>query len=120
MSKTKKTWFDRLTENLHDRFFECMNEDRYCQQVLTSVNFDDGSFIEVELFRKNNSIDVYFYHADDDNDRECPNIEDYIQDNLPDWSALAEEYENAEPTTDEWNEHGFRDEVDFICYKYGR
>jgi hypothetical protein len=96
-----------------------MGEDRYCQQALASVDFPDGSFIEVELFRKNNSIDVYFYHADEDNDRECPNIEDYIQDNLPDWSALMEEYEDAEVDMDEWQSHGFANEAAFWRWKEG-
>lgn len=119
MNNKKKTWFDRLTENLHDRFFECMDEDRYCQQVLASVDFPDGSFIEVELFKVNNSIDVYFYHADEGNDRDCPNIEDYIQDNLPDWSALMEEYEDAEVDMDEWQSHGFANEAAFWRWKEG-
>ena len=119
MSKTKKTWFDRLNENLRKDFVQAFDDSDYFEQVLTSVDFPDGSFIEVELFRKNNSIDVYFYHADGDNDRECPNIEDYIQDNLPDWSALMEEYEDAAVEMDEWQQHGFANEAAFWRWKEG-
>ena len=119
MGKPKKTWFDRLNDDLRDRFFEGMNEDRYLQQVLASVDFPDGSFVEVELFKVNNSIDVYFYHADENNDRNCPNIEDYIQDNLPDWSALMEEYEDADVEMDEWQSHGFANEAAFWRWKEG-
>jgi hypothetical protein len=116
---SKDNWFERLADNLRDAYFQKHNEEDYPRSVLADVHFDDGSFVEVELFKKNNSIDVYYYHADEKVERDCPNITRYIEDNLPDWSALMEEYEDADVEMDEWQSHGFADEVAYWRWKEG-
>lgn len=94
MSNNKKSWFDELAENLRQSFFEARDDAFRCyKSVAAEVRFNDGSFIDIEL-HNNNDIDVFIYHADG-SDRPCPNIVQHIEDNIPDWEELAEEYEDA-------------------------
>lgn len=111
------SWFKQLQNRMRDDFFEAHNEEDHPTTAFADVHFDDGSFLEVEL-NKNNTIDVYYYHADEKVDRDCPNITQYIDDNLPDWDEYLEQYEDAEPE-DEWQAHGFRDEADYWRYRLG-
>ena len=106
MSNTKKSWFDELTEAMKTSFAHAHEEMECPRSAVASVKFNDGSFIDVELF-PNNSVDVYTYHADG-RDRECPNIVAYIEDNLPDWDVLAEE----------WDENNELLETDYLQF-YG-
>lgn len=106
MSNTKKSWFDELTEAMKTSFAHAHEETECPRSAVASVKFNDGSFIDVELF-PNNSVDVYIYHADG-SDMECPNIVAYIKDNLPDWDVLAEE----------WDENNELLETDYLQF-YG-
>ena len=46
MSKNEKSWFDRLTEDITDSYFEARNgEYTTPKAVLGIVHFDDGSFL---------------------------------------------------------------------------
>jgi len=112
-----KTWIEELNENMTTAFFDEFNELVSPRSVLASVEMGDGSYIEVELHR-DNTVDVYIYHADPNNERECPNIERYIEDNLIDWDELKEQYDEAQPE-DEWTAHGFRNEADYWHYRLG-
>jgi hypothetical protein len=111
-------WFDELKERMHDAFFKVHNEEDCPTAAFADYHFDDGSFLEVELHKKNNVVDVYYYHAYEKVDRDCPNITQYIEDNLPDWDEYMEQYEDAYPE-DEWQAHGFDNEADYWHYRLG-
>lgn len=113
---TTMKWFNKLSKNLEEAFTEAHNIYDYPESVSADVNFNDGSFIEVELY-KNNNLDVFIYHADEKVERECPNITKYLEDNLPDWEVLKEDYESY--PQDEWQAHGFKDEADYWHYRLG-
>lgn len=112
-----KTWIEKLNASMTAAFFDAFNEQDNPRSVLASVEMGDGSFIETELHR-DNTLDVYIYHADRKNDRECPNITQYIEDNLIGWDELKEQYDDAQPE-DEWTAHGFRNEADYWHYRLG-
>ena len=112
-----KAWIEKLNANMTAAFFDAFNEQDNPRSVLASVDFTDGSFIEAELHR-DNTLDVYIYHADCNNERECPNITAYIEDSLIGWNELKEQYDDAQPE-DEWTAHGFRNEADYWHYRLG-
>ncbi len=105
-----------LNEHTEKEFFRTMEEHDNPKSVVADVHFEDGSFIEIELFRNNNT-EVYYYHKENE-DRQCPNITQYIEDNLYSWEELMDAYDDAE-TLDEWQANGFRDEADYWQYRLG-
>ena len=108
---------EKLNRNMADAFFDAFNEKDNPRSVIASVEMGDGSTIETELHQDNN-LDVYIYHADQNNERQCPNITQYIEENLIDWDELKDAYDDAEPL-DEWQTNGFRDEADYWQYRLG-
>lgn len=110
-------WMKKLSDNMSDDFAKRHNEEHCVRSVLTDYHFGDGSFIEVELTSMD-EVKVWFYHKDPDVDRHCSNIEQFIVDNLPHWDDFKEEYEESLPE-DEWQSHGFRNEADYLHYRYG-
>lgn len=42
-----------------------------------------------------------------------------IEEALPDWDAIEEEWQEENPEEDEYEAHGFRDEADYLNWKYG-
>lgn len=118
MSKEKQRWpwFARLLDNLDNAFNDVMANDDYPKQVVADTDLDDGSTIEIELFR-DNTLDVYFYRNKQTKEDNLPNIVQYLEDNLPDWDTLEEEYRDA--VMDVWQQHGFRDEADYWHYRMG-
>ena len=116
MNEERWPWMAELNKNTEKEFFRTMEENDYPKSVVADVHFEDGSFIEIELFRNNNT-EVYYYHKENE-DRQCPNITQYIEDNLYSWEELMDAYDDAE-TLDEWQANGFRDEADYWQYRLG-
>jgi dTDP-D-glucose 4,6-dehydratase len=117
MNTKKNNWFKALKEGLTDNYNESRTEEEHPKSVFTSVDFRDGSAIEVTLYRDNH-IEVDYYHADEDVDRDCQNITQYMEDNLPSWDELEKEWKESLPE-DEWTAHGFRNEADYWHYRLG-
>lgn len=61
----------------------------------------------------NVNVEIY-----SDKDKEYPNVEDAVRLSIPSWDTIDEKIE--EEQYDEWNEHGFRDEADYMSWRYGR
>jgi len=116
MNEERWHWMAELNKNTEKEFFRTMEESDNPKSVVADVHFEDGSFIEIELFRNNNT-EVYYYHKENE-DRQCPNITQYIEDNLYSWEELMDAYDDAEPL-DEWQANGFRDEADYWRYRLG-
>lgn len=108
----------QLTERMSEAFSDRFNGEYTTGGILADVHLDDESFLEVEIFA-NNTVDVYIYHRDEANKRACPNVEKYIQDNMPSWRDYVDEYNDSCQPYDEWQEHGFRDEADYWRWKEG-
>lgn len=98
MAKSK-TWADRLNDAMEDAFFDAFNNGKDPKAVLTSIDLNDGSTIEVELM-KDNSVNVIIYHAGEDNELECPNIVAFIEDNLNNWQDFMDAYNEADVLVD--------------------
>jgi len=98
MAKSK-TWADRINDAMEDAFFDAFNNVGDPKAVLTSIDLNDGSTIEVELMM-DNSVNVIIYHADEDNERECPNIVAFIEDNLSSWQDFMDVYNEADMLVD--------------------
>lgn len=116
----KWQWMQELDKRIMNAFEDAFNEsdpEYPPKSVHTDVIFDDDSCIEI-CINRNNDVEVNFYHSNS-SERLCPNIEQYIQDNLPSWDDYYEAYcENNQPW-DEWTEHGFRNEADYWKYRLG-
>lgn len=117
MKAKKNDWMQKLSDNMFDDFAKRHNEEHCVRSVITDYHFNDGSFIEVEL-TSNDEVNVWFYHKDANVDRNCENIEQFIVDNLPHWDDYKQEYEESF-IEDEWQAHGFKDEADYVRYKFG-
>lgn len=52
-----------------------------------------------------------------DKDKEYSNVEDAVRLSIPSWDTIEKIEEEKE--YDEWNEHGFRDEADYMSWRYG-
>ena len=42
-----------------------------------------------------------------------------VEEALPDWDAIEEEWQEENPEEDEYEAHGFIDEADYLNWKYG-
>ena len=73
---------------------------------------DDG-YIEIYTSYNDNVI-VGVIHDSDDN-KESPRLAKAIEDIIPSWDDVAGNIEE----TDEFSEHGFSDEADYLRYRYG-
>ena len=113
-----ENWIDKINEVLLDNYFDKRDGGEWPESVMGWYHFSDDSELEVELF-SNNTVKVYIYHCDENNERKCPNIVDYIETNTPDWKDLSSAYDEAAVEYDEWQEHGFRDEADYWRWKEG-
>jgi hypothetical protein len=70
-------------------------------------NYSD---IEISVWLESRTVEVCITR---DSGREYPNIEGYIADRIVDYDSI-DIYEESE-----WEINGFRDEADFMNYKYG-
>ena len=74
------------------------------------------SYKKYEFFVKvHHDNDVYISVTSDDYGRSYPNIENYLYDHIFSWQEILEKADK----NDEWDEHGFSDESDYINWKYG-
>lgn len=119
-NKYRWQWMQRLDERVYEKFENDYYDgwDYQTKSILVDFYFDDGSFIEVEMNSKN-EVDVFIYHKNEDNERDCPNLEAYIIDNLPSWDEYVALYEKTNVYEDEWTSHGFRNEADYWKYRLG-
>ena len=73
---------------------------------------DKGSW---EIYTSyNDNVIVGVIHDSDDN-KESPRLAKAIEDIIPSWDDVAGNIEE----TDEFSEHGFSDEADYLRYRYG-
>ena len=66
--------------------------------------------VSIEVWLDSSSVEVTVYR---DNGREYPNIESYISEHIVDYDSIDINDE------DEWSLNGFRNETDYLNYKYG-
>lgn len=77
---------------------------------------NDG-FIEL-VIDHHSDTSVVIVH-DNGNEHDCPLLCKAIEEALPDWDAIEEEWQEENPEEDEYEAHGFRDEADYLNWKYG-
>ena len=73
---------------------------------------NDG-YIEI-CTNHNDDVAVSVIH-DSDDEKESPRLEKAIENIVPSWDDVAGNIEE----TDEFSEHGFSDEADYLRYRYG-
>jgi hypothetical protein len=105
MKKRLSLIIDKLNKELQNEF----NNDTTCQSVEVSITHNNRYDIIVSL-DINNIIKVDVVNSE--HERYYTNIESYIAEHISDWNDLeSEEY-------DEWDDHGFASEDDYIRWKY--
>lgn len=90
--------------------------------VFATVNLNDG-WVELEADKKplkgQSPVIAMVKHDDETNERECPNLEEYIEKNISvDWDAADDYVREQCEISDVWNDHGFADEQDYINWRY--
>lgn len=105
MNKRLSHIIEKLNECILDEFRQNLN----CNHIETSITHADKYDIEVYLdFKGIIKVDI----INGEYERYYTNIESYIADNIIEWNDLeSEEY-------DEWDDHGFSSEEDYIRWKY--
>ena len=88
----------------------------WAYNACATVDTNDG-YIEL-VIDHHNDTSVVIVH-DNGNEHDCPLLCKAIEENLPDWDAIEEEWQEENPEEDEYEAHGFRDEVDYLNWKYG-
>lgn len=111
-----------LINECAEAMVEAINEEcddkgaRDAQYASTAVNTNDG-WIELDMDRWGNKHAIIAH--DNGSDHECPLLCKAIEDALPDWHETVEDWERESINEDEWDEHGFADEADYLRYRYG-
>ena len=112
----------KLINECYEAMVDAINEEcndngsEDARSASCTVNTNDG-YIDLLMDRSGN-IEVIITH-DNDNEGECPLLCKAIEDGLPDWSETVQQWEEDNPYEDEWTSHGFRDEADYIHWRYG-
>jgi hypothetical protein len=88
----------------------------YATYACATVDTNDG-YIELEIDH-HNDISVVIVH-DNGNEHDCPLLCKAIEEALPDWDVIEEEWQEENPEEDEYEANGFRDEADYLNWKYG-
>ena len=88
----------------------------WAYSALTTVDTNDG---HIELVVDcHNDTSVVIVH-DNGNEHDCPLLCKAIEQELPDWDATVDEWQEENPEEDEYEAHGFSDEADYLNWKYG-
>lgn len=88
----------------------------YATYAYATVDTNDG-FIELKIDHHSDTSVVIVH--DNGNEHDCPLLCKVIEEALPDWDAIEEEWQEENPEEDEYEAHGFRDEADYLNWKYG-
>jgi hypothetical protein len=88
----------------------------YATYAYATVDTNDG-YIDIELNNLNDASVVIVH--DNESEHDCPLLCKAIESALPDWDTIEEQWEEDNPEEDEYEAHGFRDEADYLNWKYG-
>ena len=106
---------DDCIEAIENAIESALEYDAQASDAATSVDTNDG-YIDLYCGTDGNSAVVI--HEDDRDGHDCPTLAKAIEDAMPDFGEYAEKW-NEENEYDYWDDHGFRDESDYIRWKYG-
>ena len=96
----------KLDEALKEQHHQYPN-DRYVETNLSIKNIDISVIID-----SYKGVEVSIINGEY-TDRSYPNLEDYIAENIIKWDDLDDD------DYDEWDDHGFASEADYMRYKFG-
>lgn len=88
----------------------------WAYNACATVDTNDG-FIEL-VIDHHNDTSVVIVH-DNGNEHDCPLLCKAIEQELPDWYAIEDEWQAENPEEDEYEAHGFANEADYIHWRYG-
>ena len=113
LTKIKNECYDAMVEAIKS---ELDSEGIDCASyAFATVDTNDG-YIELSISRYDTSVVIVH---DNDNEHDCPLLCTAIEKALPDWYAIEDEWQAENPEEDEYEAHGFRDEADYLNWKYG-
>lgn len=120
-NKTLHPHIQKLIDDCHEAMVEAINEEcndsgpEDATSASTSVITNDG---KIDLWMdKSGNTEVAVYH-DNDSENECLRLCVAIEEGLPDWEETVEQWIKDNPYEDEWTLHGFRDEADYLRWRY--
>lgn len=106
---------DDCIEAIKQAFENELGYDAQATEAYTTVNTADGY---IDLYCGCQWNEATIVHDDDNNTHDCPTLKKAIEDNMPDFVEYVEAW-REDNTSDYWDDHGFRDEADYIRWKYG-
>lgn len=113
LTKIKNECYDAMVEAIKS---ELNSEGIDCARcAYATVDINDG-YIELSINRYDTSVVIVH---DNGNEHDCLLLCKAIEEALPDWDAIEEEWQEENPEEDEYEAHGFRDEADYLNWKYG-
>lgn len=113
LTKIKNECYDAMVEAIKS---ELNIEGIDCARcAYATVDTNDG-YIELSIIVTDTSVVIVH---DNGNEHDCPLLCKAIEESLPDWDAIEEEWQEENPEEDEYEAHGFRDEADYLNWKYG-
>lgn len=104
---------DDCIEAIKEAIESALEYDEQADETVTTVDTNDGY---IDLYcGDGNTADVVH---DDDKEHCCSTLEKAIADAMPDFGEYRDQW-LEDNTSDYWDDHGFRDEADYIRWKYG-
>lgn len=114
LTKIKNECYEAMVEAIKSEIDSSGIEHATC--ACATVDTNDG-YIDLSI-NHHNDTSVVITH-DNESEHDCPLLCKAIESALPDWEAIAEQWEEDNPEEDEYEAHGFRDEADYLNWKYG-
>lgn len=105
---------DDCIEAIQKAIQDELEYDAQADSAVACVDTNDG-YIDLYSGFDGNTADVVH---EDDKEHDNSTLEKAIADAMPDFSVCSESV-NQDNEYDEWDDHGFRDEQDYIHWKYG-
>lgn len=109
------TLINLCTVALQDAVYDALDSENTC--AVCTVDTPCGSVvIETDL---GDDIFVTIKHNDGREHKPLPLLEDTIALAMPLWDDIEAEWKDDRDAYDQWDEHGFSSELDYMRYRYG-
>lgn len=106
----EKLDLDKLVDRINDDLIDQRNGDYYYEEYCIGGTDYKHYSITVSCSCKDKCVEVYNNKYPD---RSYTRLEEWFEKNVMDYGEIE-----IEPPYDYWNEHGFRDEADYINWRY--
>lgn len=105
---------EAIEEAIYSECDDCGPDE--ARSAAATVGTDDG-YIDIFIDSIGN-VSAEILH-DDGREHPCIRLARAIEDALPTWKEVVNQWQEDNPYEDEWTSHGFANEADYLRYRYG-